>query len=344
MVLLGIIGFALKQDAKKTEIYPDEISNIETDIDFENAENRQELKSSSEPTEAERKLAYENSLLSSLPASLKDVPSPELLDVDAAGNLVINAKIRKMFDHYLSATGEEELSIITDRVKLLLSRQLRDPSLSEAMNIFDNYIAFKEGMDGILQQSASFQSGQLDGQSIAALKQQIRLERSQYFSPEVIAAFFAREDQYDDYMLSTSRINNDETLSSDEKIDEISRLNLQSPAWLTQRTAKANKIEAYQAKERALTASGAQPWEIKDLRRRELGEEAAAKLGSRDERRTDWDQRLSAYREAVEAEMEQVNDPEGAYAVTRRDQIRAEHFKDHELRRVKSLDAIIPKD
>lgn len=343
-VLSGIIGFAVKQNLKKTEIHPDKISEVDTQINLEKTEIRRDLELSTEPTEAERKLAYEDSLLSILPASLNDVPSPKRLDVDAAGNLVINAKIRKMFDHYLSTLGEEELSTITDRVKLLLNRQLSDPALSEAQNIFDNYIEYKQAVDGILHQSAPFQSGQLDGQAIAALKQQVRLERSNYFSHEVITAFFAREDQYDDYMLAKSRIINDETLSSDEKIEEISRLNQYSLAWLTQQSAQTNKIETYQAKERALTESGAQAWEIKDLRRRELGGEATAKLELLDERRADWDQRFSAYREAVEAAMEQVIDLDGEYAVTVRDKIRAEHFQDHELRRVKSLDAITPKN
>jgi len=342
--VIGIIGLGQKKDSKIDTIYSDQVQTIETDKLSIPNEGDQNIKVSTEPTEAEKaekRQAYEASLLAVLPASLKDVPSPETLDVDTAGNLIINDKIRKMFDHYLSTIGEEELGIITDRVKLLLERQLDDPALSQALDIFDNYISFKGAMDG-MQQSAQFQSGILDAQTIAALKQQIRLERSNYFSQDVITAFFGREDQYDDYMLAKSQINNDQTLSDDEKIEKISRLNQQSPAWL--QNAPSIKIEAYQAKERALTESGAPAWEVRDLRRRELGDEVAAKLELRDERRADWNQRLSAYRESVEAAMEQVSDPSGAYAVTLRDKIRAEHFKDHELRRVKSLDAIAPKD
>ncbi len=344
IVVLGVIGFGLKKNSEIDTIYPDQIQTIETDKLSIPSEGDQNIIASTEQTETEKRQAYEASLLDVLPASLKDVPSPKTLDVDAAGNLVINAKIRKMFDHYLSTAGEEELSKITDRVKLLMSRQLSDPALSEAHEIFDKYIEFKGEMDRILQQSALFQSGELDGQAIAALKQQVRLERSNYFSQEVIAVFFSREDQYDDYMLAKSKIRNDETLSGEEKSEEISHLNQQSPVWLTQQNVQAKKIEAYQAKERALSESGAQDWEIKDFRRRELGDEAAAMLELRDERRADWDQRLTAYREAVDTAMEQVGDLDGSFAITKRDQIRAEHFKGHELRRVKSLDAITPKD
>lgn len=344
IIVLGVIGFGLKTENQSDTPSSAQIQAVETDNVPQTNAQGQNIEASTEPTEAEKRKAYVASLLGVSPSSLRGVPSPDRLDVDAAGNLLINDKIRKMFDHYLSTIGEEDVHIVIDRIKVLLERELNDPALSQANEIFDNYIEFKGAMDGILQQSAPFQSGRLDAQAIAALKQQIRLERRRYFSPEVITAFFTREDQYDDYMLAKSRITNDESLSGDEKIAEMARLNQQSPAWLTQQSVQANKIEAYQAKERALRDSGAQPWDIKDLRRRELGEEAAAKLELRDARRADWDQRLSAYREAVEAAMEQVSDRNGAYAVALRDKIRAEHFKDHEFRRVKSLDAIAPKD
>ncbi|MEP3891634.1 MAG: lipase secretion chaperone [Hellea sp.] len=344
IILLALIGFTHKTINNIGTPFLDQIQAIETDIAPKPNGSNQTIKGSTEPTEAEKRHAYEASLLDVLPASLRAVPSPERLDVDAAGNLVINAKIRRMFDHYLSTIGEEDLHTVTNRIKLLLQRQLSDPALSQAQGIFDNYIVFKGAMDGILQQSAQFQSGQLDGPAIAALKQQIRLERSNYFSPEVISAFFTREDQYDDYMLAKSQITNDETLSSEDTLAAMAQLNQRSPAWLTQRDSKTKKIEAYQAKELALTKSGAQAWEIKDLRRRELGEEAAAKLELRDQRRASWDQRLLAYREAVETAMQQYSAPDTPSALAKRDQIRAEHFKDHELRRVISLDAITRKD
>ena len=99
-------------------------------------------------------------------------------------------------------------------------------------------------------------------------------------------------------------------------------------------------IDSYKAQEKALIESGAQDWEINDFRRRELGEDAAKKLKIRDQRRSDWARRLSAYQEAVREAMMQYDDLNSATAIAARDQIRAKHFKDNELRRVKSLDSI----
>lgn len=340
-ILGGLIAIGLNKD-NKTNIAPLEVApTIESEIVIQSSNIEPALKKLSvEPSEAEKKKAYEDSLLAVLPSSLKGVPAPSLLDVDAAGNLVINTKIRKMFDHYLSTHGEESSSQTIDRVKLLLKRQLSDPALAQALSIFDNYIKYKEAIDGILQQSAQFQSGQYDAQTIGALKEQIRIERQNYFSQEVIEAFFAREDQYDNYMLSRSLIANNQVLSNEDKDLEIARLNQNSPTWVARQGSKTGVIDSYKAQEKALIESGAQDWEINDFRRRELGEDAAIKLKIRDQRRSDWTRRLSAYQEAVKEAMMQYDDLNSATAIAARDQIRAKHFKDSELRRVKSLDSI----
>ena len=107
-------------------------------------------------------------------------------------------------------------------------------------------------------------------------------------------------------------------------------------------SVKANKIDYYQSKERALRDSGAESWEIQDLRRRELGDEAAANLELLDQLRADWAARLAAYRQAVDDAMVQYDDAKAPDAIARRDAIRAEHFKDNELRRVISLDLLQP--
>ena len=297
-------------------------------------------KLSTELTEAEKAQAYSEALMVALPASLKGVPRPQDLDVDATGNLIINGKIRKMFDHYLSTIGEQDLTVSVDRIELLLSRQLSEPALGQALGILGGYIDYKAGVDSLLQQSSLYQSGQFDAQAIAGLKAQIRLERSKYFSEDVIETFFGKEDQYDDYMIARSKITQDKSLSDQDKSQALASLNQSSPAWLSEQNANARKIDDFQFKARALQESGAEPWEIQDLRRRELGEVAAANLAQLDQRRSDWNARLMTYRQAVSEALLQYDDVTSEAALARRDEIRADHFKDNELRRVISLDAI----
>ena len=343
-LLIGLIGFGFLKDspADKTEPRSETVSHPTDRKPLQDV--AAETKLSTDLTDAEKEQAYQESLMTALPASLKGVPAPEALDTDRAGNLVINDKIRKMFDHYLSTIGEEDITKSRDRIELLLSRQLPEPALSQALEILGGYIDYKMAVDSIVQQSSLYQSGQFDGQAIAAVKAQIRRERSNYFADDVIETFFAREDQYDDYMIARSKIANNTELSETEKTEAMARLNQDSPAWLVEQNVKAHKIDNYQSKERALHDSGAESWEIQDMRRRELGDAAAANLELLDQRRADWSARLAAYRQEVDAAMAQYDDVKAPDAIARRDAIRAEHFKDNELRRVMSLDAIERKD
>ena len=345
-LLIGLIGFGFLKDDPVDTSTPETAKVSETVSAPNNAKPRPEAaaeaKLSTDLTDAEKEQAYQDSLMTALPASLKGVPAPETLDADNAGNLVINDKIRKMFDHYLSTIGEEDVTMSRDRIELLLTRQLPEPALSQALEILGGYMDYKVAVDSIVQQSSLYQSEQFDGQAIAAVKALIRRERSNYFADDVIETFFAREDQYDDYMIARSKIANNSDLSESEKLEAMSRLNQDSPAWLVEQDVKANKIDYYQSKERALRDSGAESWEIQDLRRRELGDEAAANLELLDQLRADWAARLAAYRQAVDDAMVQYDDAKAPDAIARRDAIRAEHFKDNELRRVISLDLLQP--
>ena len=343
-LLSALVGFGLQKNDQTDSTAPAPFRETEPfnskaprDIDTDS-------KLSTELTEAEKKQAYHESLMVALPASLKGVPTPAQLDVDATGNLIINDKIRKMFDHYLSAIGEENTSASIDRIELLLSRQLSEPALGQALQILGGYIDYKAAIDSILQQSSLYQSGQFDAQAIASVKAQIRLERNTYFSEDVIEIFFGREDQYDDYSIARSKISQDNALSEQEKFSALSSLDQSSPAWLSEQNLHARRIDNFQFKERALKEAGAEKWEIQDLRRRELGEVAASNLEALDLRRSDWNARLVTYRQAVSEALTQYDDVNSEVAVARRDEIRAQHFKDNELRRVISLDAIERKE
>ena len=70
--------------------------------------------------------------------------------------------------------------------------------------------------------------------------------------------------------------------------------------------------------------------------------QAAANLELLDQLRADWAARLAAYRQAVDDAMVQYDDAKAPDAIARRDAIRAEHFKDNELRRVISLELLQP--
>ena len=344
LALIGIAGFWFSQNRTPEPIPDTIIQTPEPSITAETDLQEEEFELSLEPSDMEKEIARQESILSSLPSSLKDVPPPDDLDVDENGNLVINDKIRHLFDHHLTAIGEEDIERILERIRLILDRQLEEPAHGEALKILQGYVDYRGSIDQIMQSAGSHTSMNFDPKNITSLKQQVRVSRSNFFSDDVIKAFFEKEDQYDDYMLAKATIANDEVLSKEEKLEAIKALQKNTPAWLTQQESKANSIGNFRQKEQVLRDSGAEDWEIKDFRRRELGDQAAANLEKLDQQREDWNNRLSAYRDEVKDVMVQYDDPNSPEALAKRNQIREDHFKDNELRRVKSLDDIASKD
>ena len=89
-LLSALVGFGLQKNDHTDSTAPAPFRETEPfnskalrDIDTDS-------KLSTELTEAEKKQAYHESLMVALPASLKGVPTPAQLDVDATGNLIIN--------------------------------------------------------------------------------------------------------------------------------------------------------------------------------------------------------------------------------------------------------------
>ena len=342
LFLLGAVVLWLGKNKK-----PDAIENTPIHTapstpfaSFEDVEAIADFKLNTEPSEIEKGIARQESLLSSLPASLRDIPPPDLLDVDKDGGLIINVKIKDMFDHYLAAIGEESIETVLERIELNLDLQLDEPALSTALDILKGYINYRDSIDQILQASGALNAGNFDAKNIASLKQQVRFSRSKFFNEDVVKAFFDKEDQYDDYMLAKSTIANDKSLDEDEKLAALKAIQTNTPSWLVELEAKANSIHSYQEREQMLRESGAAEWEIRDFRRRELGDQAAENLENLDQQRRDWDIRLATYRDEVKEAMANYDDVNSEDALAKRDQIRAQHFKDNEFRRVTSLDQI----
>ena len=99
-------------------------------------------------------------------------------------------------------------------------------------------------------------------------------------------------------------ISNDQSLDAEKKLTSLKALQKNTPNWLVQQEAKANLINNYQDRDNILRESGADDWEIKDFRRRELGDQAAANLEKLDQQRQDWGKRLTKYREHVKEALE----------------------------------------
>ena len=70
-----------------------------------------------------------------LPASLSNAGSPAPLVRDANGSVSADSRLRRLFDFYLNAIGEEPLEHIVARIRHALGQQLSGAALEEALGV-----------------------------------------------------------------------------------------------------------------------------------------------------------------------------------------------------------------
>lgn len=232
--------------------------------------------------------------LEQLPASLKDTEVDGELEVDAAGRLKITNGIRRLFDYFLSATGEEPLDTILARIKAYIRHKLPAGPAAEAERLLDAYIAYKKGLDGI-QQVAAPTGSQIDLQAVRYQMEQVGALRRQYFSPDVIAAFFADEDAYDRYTLARLEVMQDRQLSPAVRAQQLAALEQQLPQALQDSLKAINQYQNLQTLTDDWQKRGGSTAELRQIRENLVGPEAADRLERLDSERAQWSQRMNAW-------------------------------------------------
>ncbi len=280
-----------------------------------------------------------DSFYATLPVSISDLPPPASLTI-VNDRLVIDKNIRHLIDYYLSAVGEEPLSSIMLRIKHDFASQLNDDDYGRAVKILEGYLQYKNNIEKIIVNYSSFgEATSLSLQAIKAAKQEVISSRFEFMSQEVIEAFFQNEDEYDEYVLLRKEIQMDQTLSNEQKQTLLSELALQAPAWITEQNQLANSLNDFRRLEKRLKADGFDAQEIQSIRENTYGTEIADRLKKLDETRSEWNQRLSAYRHQLQQIVDNASYPaDDKKAMIK--ELRISHFNDREVVRIKALDRI----
>lgn len=242
-----------------------------------------------------------------MPATLEGTIMRQSLALDEAGNLRISADIQRIFDFFLSAIEQEDLSVILLRIHEYLDYYLDSPALDQALAIMDQYVALKKALfEFELERTESLKAliegpGGLTGDSyIALLEEQLAAQkdlRSLHLDPQVHEAFYADEEIYDDYSLARMKVQADKALSDAEKQAKLAEIDAQAPQELVESRKEAQLTDILKQKTTALKASGGDEGDIKALRTEMLGPEAAERFEVLDQERAQWQQRVNDYLE-----------------------------------------------
>lgn len=232
--------------------------------------------------------------LESLPGSLQGTEVDGELLVDAGGHLKITSGVRRVFDYFLSAIGEEPLESILARLRAYIRSKLPALAAGEAGQLLDNYIAYKRGLANV-QQAQPASDGGVDIAAVRYQMQQVQALRSQYFTPEVISAFFGDEDAYDRYTLSRLELMQNKNLSATQRAQQLAALEQQLPASIQDSMKTVNQYQNLEALTADWKKRHGSPAELRQIRENLVGAEAADRLETLDRDRAAWDQRMSTW-------------------------------------------------
>ena len=296
IVIVIILWFKPSDNKKATEMLSSSKNNATENSQIDNSQ----LINSNGVAANQGNTSFKTGL-ENLPRSLQDTDVDGEIIIDENKQLVVTEGLRRLFDYFLSALGEENENTIYARVDSYIRSHTPEPAASQVIAIFEQYVAYLKGIPeiekkyGNLQLQAT-QGGTLDLSVVAQQKQDLATLRQQHFDKETIVAFFGAQDEYDDYSMEMVKINQNQQLSDSQKEaakqDYISRMpDNSTKANLTQ---QANLNELMTRTEQ-MQAKGATAEELYNMRRELVGAPAAARLAQVDQADADFEQRFKQY-------------------------------------------------
>jgi lipase chaperone LimK len=265
-----------------------------------------------------------------LPASLEGTEPDGAVEADAAGHLVVTIELRRLFDHFLAASGEEPIATMRARIIAVLRQRLPPTAAAEAIEILDHYLAYRDAARGLAPPSDP-----------AAGLAQVHDLRVRWLSPPVARALFADEEAAIYAALARRDVLADTRLSATERERRLAEIDARMPAAARDARAAAMAPLDEMNREAQLRAAGASDQQIAAARTAELGSDAAARLAELDRSHAAWDARLAQFRAERAAVLAdpRLGDAERARRI---DELLARSFTAPERIRVEALDRIAP--
>jgi lipase chaperone LimK len=219
------------------------------------------------------------------PPSLAGTDVDGGLDADTAGDLVVNEELRRFFDYFLAATGEEPPEIIRARIEAALDARLPPRAARQGKALLARYLAYRDGARGL----------RTDGELEARLAA-VRALRRDHLGPDAAAKLFASSDAADDAALARRRVLSETEPGSAERARGLADVEARLPETLRAAEAEATAPLAAMRGEEGLRAAGAGDAEVRSLREAAFGEGGAARLAALDRERAAFRARLEAFR------------------------------------------------
>lgn len=290
-----------------------------------------------------------NVTLPPLPHSLKGTQVDGEIIIDDNKNLVVTKGLRRLFDYFLSAQGEESLDIIHKRVADYIRKHTPDPAATQALSIYYNYIKYLDGVASIEKQYAPLDAKSKNSPQNLDLdlfnKRQLALNTLQknLFDDKTIKAFFGEENALNNYTIASIQANKNPNLTDAQKAQAIAAAKQQyidsyeNPDVRAQLEQQGN-IEKLLEETQKLKAQGASQEQLNAMRRQYVDEKAVQRLDSLDKMEQSFDDKFTAYQQQRDTILAtQGNTPSSQKAI---EQLQKQNFTELEIKRLNGYEAV----
>lgn len=244
----------------------------------------------------------------SLPPLAKSLQGTQVdgdIIIDGQKQLVVTEGLRRLFDYFLSAQGEESLQIISQRIREYIQSHTPEPAASQALVIYQQYLKYLQGIAAIekklsVSQLNTHTQDKLDILLIQQRQQAVKDLRQQFFDAKTRLAFFGQEDALDDYNLQVLTATQNPNLSMAArnealKVARQSYIQSFTDSDTRQKMLEHDKLMALLNETEQLKKQGASEAELTAMRRKYVSEDAVQRLAAIDQSEAAFAQRAQHF-------------------------------------------------
>ena len=253
------------------------------------------------------------------------------LAASASGGGLAYGELKRLFDYYLSAVGEQSIETITLQIRGELDRRLPPSQAQKAQRLLGLYIAFKGELVRVESQP------QLVGNGLQAIRGRFMAMqdiRARYFSAQESEGMFSFDDSYDLDAIARLEVSQNPALNAAQKKQQLAALDAVLPEQLRKEREATSIVVRIEQQAQELRAKGGSEDDVYRMRAKELDPQAAARLADVDREEAAWKGRIAQYLEERSKLFQSQANASASERQTVLAQLRQTHFTEAERPRL----------
>ncbi len=207
-------------------------------------------------------------------------------------SLVLEPGLIRLFDYYLTTVGERPLDAIRAQVEHDLDGRLNPLAARQAKDLYARYVRFKTALKEQRPMKPL-------GRSVDTLREGLRRMlalRATFFSDTESVALFGPQDADAQSALARMAIEQDPSLSADQRRERLAAYDAQLPASVREAREAPLLVSRLEDAAQKIRAQGGSEDDVYRMRAAATSPEAANRLADLDRDEAAWKARIASYR------------------------------------------------